>query len=421
VVNLRGELAPLPLRNPIARDTRQAAWNKFKNEKFIIMPTTSHRRQYVFILAFFLLANTTVAIADSLPAQLEMRVIQPPKPMKAEEKYYLVYEMYLTNYHHVPINLSTLEVNLDSPMSFTFTDQALTQLIHPLDSKSLEEKPLTFQPGITKLAFMWIPLDYLSVIPTSLTHRITINGHLHDEDMTLNATTTPITINHTPSLTISAPLRGDNWFTTNGPSNTSEHRISHLIINGEDYFSQRFAIDFVQIGLDGNTYHNDEFNNENYYCYGKNALAVSAGVIVAVRNGIPENIPHSDKTAVPITLDTVGGNYVIIDLGNDNYAFYAHLIPGSITVKIGDRVSRGQVIGKVGNSGNSTEPHLHFHIVDKPSPLAANGMPYGIDHFAIRPSQLIPGNSLRVRILNDKLKFYSNQLVLENNVVKFSP
>jgi murein DD-endopeptidase MepM/ murein hydrolase activator NlpD len=82
---------------------------------------------------------------------------------------------------------------------------------------------------------------------------------------------------------------------------------------------------------------------------------------------------------VPITLETVGGNHVIIDIGGGRYAFYAHLQPHSIRVKLGDKVKRGQVLGLVGNSGNSTEPHLHFHMSDASSPLGSEGIPYAFE------------------------------------------
>ncbi|MGH7448112.1 MAG: M23 family metallopeptidase, partial [Longimicrobiales bacterium] len=85
-------------------------------------------------------------------------------------------------------------------------------------------------------------------------------------------------------------------------------------------------------------------------------------------------------------LETVSGNSVVIDLGG-RYAFYAHLIPGSLRVSVGDRVRRGQVIGRVGNSGNSTEPHLHFHVVDALAPgtstLGAEGIPYALARFEL--------------------------------------
>jgi len=86
---------------------------------------------------------------------------------------------------------------------------------------------------------------------------------------------------------------------------------------------------------------------------------------------------------VPITLETVGGNHVILDIGRGLYAFYAHLQPGSLRVNVGDRVKRGQVLGLVGNSGNSTEPHLHFHISDANSPLGSEGVPYAFDSFEL--------------------------------------
>jgi murein DD-endopeptidase MepM/ murein hydrolase activator NlpD len=180
---------------------------------------------------------------------------------------------------------------------------------------------------------------------------------------------------------ISPPLRGDNWQAGNGPSNTSGHRRTILPIDGKAHIAQRFAIDWVQLNPDGKTYTGDPLDNKNYRAYGSQALAVADGTIVAVKDGIPQNIPGENSRAVPITLETVGGNHVILDLGKGRYAFYAHLQPGSLKVKIGDHVKRGQVLGLVGNSGNSTEPHLHFHIGDSNSPLGSEGIPYVFESF----------------------------------------
>jgi hypothetical protein len=102
---------------------------------------------------------------------------------------------------------------------------------------------------------------------------------------------------------------------------------------------------------------------------------------VGVKDGIMENVPNAAKMAVPITLETIGGNYVMEDIGGGRYAFYAHLIPGTIGVRVGDSVSAGERLAKLGNSGNSTEPHLHFHVCDGPSPLLCNGLPFEIDYF----------------------------------------
>ncbi|HEX2660814.1 MAG TPA: M23 family metallopeptidase, partial [Polyangia bacterium] len=97
------------------------------------------------------------------------------------------------------------------------------------------------------------------------------------------------------------------------------------------------------------------------------------------RDGMAENTPT--EPLPPPTIESAPGNYVVEQLDDGRFALYAHMRPGSPRVKVGDRVRRGQVLGLVGNSGNSTGPHLHFHITDGPSPLGSNGLPYVFDRF----------------------------------------
>src|SRR5262249_20985504 len=92
---------------------------------------------------------------------------------------------------------------------------------------------------------------------------------------------------------------------------------------------------------------------------------------------MPPNLPDP-KT---INVQNVDGNHVVLDLGNGLFAFYAHMQKGSVTVKPGDKVVRGHVLGKLGNSGNTSAPHLHFHIVNGASVLGSEGLPYIIDRF----------------------------------------
>ena len=115
-------------------------------------------------------------------------------------------------------------------------------------------------------------------------------------------------------------------------------------------------------------------------------LAVADGVVAFVKDGIPENVPQASgefKPAAPITRETVSGNWVSIDLGQNRYAFYAHLQPGSVRVKVGDRVRKGQVIGLLGNSGNAAGPHLHFHIGNANSLNGSEGIPFVFDSFDV--------------------------------------
>jgi murein DD-endopeptidase MepM/ murein hydrolase activator NlpD len=141
----------------------------------------------------------------------------------------------------------------------------------------------------------------------------------------------------------------------------------------------------VKLGDDGLIARNGDLSqNANYYTYGAETLAVADGVVADIKDGIPENVPQTKARAVPITLETIGGNYVLLDIGNGRFAFYAHLQPQSLKVKVGDKVKLGQTLGLVGNSGNSDLPHLHFHIVNAASPLAAEGVPYVFKSFVMQ-------------------------------------
>jgi murein DD-endopeptidase MepM/ murein hydrolase activator NlpD len=101
--------------------------------------------------------------------------------------------------------------------------------------------------------------------------------------------------------------------------------------------------------------------------------------VVATEDDLPEQIPG--KLPEDATIQMAGGNYAVVDIGNGRYAFYAHMQPGSVRVKAGDKVTTGQVLGLLGNSGNTDTPHLHFHVMDGPSPLLANGLPYVFTSF----------------------------------------
>ena len=93
-------------------------------------------------------------------------------------------------------------------------------------------------------------------------------------------------------------------------------------------------------------------------------------------------VPADDPVLGPkLTVENVDGNHVVIDIGSGAYAFYAHLIKGSVLVKEGDKVRKGQVLAKLGNTGNANASHLHFHLMNGPSVLGSSGIPYVIDAF----------------------------------------
>jgi murein DD-endopeptidase MepM/ murein hydrolase activator NlpD len=214
---------------------------------------------------------------------------------------------------------------------------------------------------------------------------------------------------------IGPPLRGGTWLAGNGPSARSGHRRALIPIGGAPSIAQRFAIDWVRVNDTDSTYSGDRLKNENYIAEGNDAIAVANGRIVAVKDGIPENVPGVNSRAVPITLETVGGNHVIVDIGGGRFAFYAHLKPGAIRVKVGDMVKKGQVIGLVGNTGNSTEPHLHFHISDGNSPLGSEGVPYGFNSFEV----VGRCKTFNMGCTRETPKTRHGEIPLENGLVRF--
>src|SRR5690606_29958176 len=124
---------------------------------------------------------------------------------------------------------------------------------------------------------------------------------------------------------------------------------------GRAVIAQRYAIDFIRIGDNGRLVKDDANVNESYFGYGAELLAVADGEVVEIKDRIPENRPTAGVMATRITVDTIAGNYVLLDIGEVS-VLYAHMQPGSIEVEVGDKVRRGEVLGRLGNSGNSDAP-----------------------------------------------------------------
>lgn len=131
---------------------------------------------------------------------------------------------------------------------------------------------------------------------------------------------------------------------------------------------QRFAIDAL-VTRDGKSHAGEGRELTDYYCYGLPIVAPATGRIVWLQDGLPDNRPGNTDAARPT------GNAVILDHGNDEYSLLAHLQPRSLKFKLGERVREGEVIGSCGNSGNTSEPHLHYHLQNGPRFGDADGLP----------------------------------------------
>ncbi len=359
-------------------------------------------------------AKKTPPPPPPLSVPLEVRVPVPPTAVKAGGKLHLAYELHVTNFSREECVLTRIEVNggNQTMLARYEGDELTNRIARPGVAPATGAERARLGAGLRAIVYLWLTVETEAAVPAALQHRLSVKLGAWPDEMTLDGAR--VAVNRAP-ITVSPPLRGDGWLAANGPSNTSGHRRALIPVGGGTHIAQRFAIDWVQLREDGKTFTGDRLENKNYRCYGAAALAVAEATVVAVKDGIPENVPGATSRAVPITLETIGGNHVILDLGQGRYAFYAHLQPGRILVKTGDKVRRGQTLGLVGNSGNSTEPHLHFHISDANSPLGSDGLPYRFPSFEVRGK----GWGWKPAAANAPAEKRTNEMPLENEVVRF--
>ncbi len=301
----------------------------------------------------------------------------PLIPFIGDGTAHLAYELYLSNFGKKPVRIVALRVHGSAGISFDTTvegDRLKASFITLGSADHLKPQDPVLAPGATAMVFVLLNFGSRET-PSILDNSLVVEPDGEAADVQL----IPLWALHVqkPSAapTIDAPLIGDRWQAANGPSNTSLHRRAVIVLDGKAKSPERYAIDWIKLGDDGNTFSGDEHQNSSYHAYDLPVAAVADGRVVEALDGIAENVPHSDKLAMEMTPAIMAGNNIVEDIGGGHYVGYAHFRPGTITVKKGDSIHVGQVIGKLGNSGNSTEPHLHIQICDGPSFLACDGVP----------------------------------------------
>jgi len=339
--------------------------------------------------------KTGLASAPNLsvvPAPVVLSVPASPVPVRAAGHLTLVYELHITDSGSRPLRLERVEVrDADRPDAVAVATYGRSELER--DSKLIAPRgappPKALTPGVRDVIYIWIALDSSAVVPRSLTHHVMFaDGSTADG--------APIVVRSPADLVLASPVGVGDWWIGLGPSNTSEHRRAVIRV-GDDtvpHLAQRFAIDWVKMDANGE-YARDHRGRRNtdWYGYGEPVLAVADARVVGVLDSIPENSPGEGSRAVPMRVGTVLGNYVLLDLGAGadggahRFALYFHLQPGSLKVHAGDAVRRGQVLGSIGNSGNSDGPHLHFHVTEAvdaaAAPLRGEGVPFVLDAFTV--------------------------------------
>jgi hypothetical protein len=325
------------------------------------------------------LATLPAVAAEPVLTPLVGQVLAAPRPvLGSDQRRHLVYEVQLNN-----VTASTLEVQ-----AVEIIDDS-GKILHRLDRDSLarrlsiggrrgaESPELLF--GQFGVLFLHVALGKDDALPRTLRHRITLRFMPASIEHVLTIADTAV--NDAPTVVLGPPLAGKGYIAGDGCCDSIRHVRALLPLDGRFTLAQRFAIDWEQADAQNRLVVGDPKVLGNYIIFGKDVLAVADGTVVASRNDLPEQVPGALPKNLP--LDQADGNFVVLDIGGGAYVLYAHMQPGSVTVAAGARVKRGDLLGKVGNTGNSQAPHLHLHAMDGPSPLMANGIPYVVDTFTL--------------------------------------
>ncbi len=340
------------------------------------------RCMFSFLLCFFawLSLPSAALAAEPILTPLVADVLSPPWPVTGSDgKRHLVYELRLGNATPDAVDVKQIEVvdPANQKVLLKLDQAALAKRLSLGGRRGAESSELGI--GQFGVAFLHVESDVNAPLPKEIVHRITGVMKQLGRDFTITVAPTQV-IDRAP-VVIGVPLRGKGFVAGDGCCDTIRHVRALLPLDGRYYLAQRFAIDWEQVNEEGRLLKGDPKDVKSYHIFGHDVHAVADGKVVASRNDLQEQVPGKLPEGLPV--DQVDGNFVVLDIGNGAYVNYAHMQPGSVRVKAGDVVKRGAILGKVGNTGNSSEPHLHLHVMDGPDPLMSNGIPYVFDDFTL--------------------------------------
>ncbi|MCV7151248.1 M23 family metallopeptidase [Mycolicibacterium pyrenivorans] len=326
--------------------------------------------------------STPAPSGPSVATPVTARVLAAPIPVPGTDgKVHLAYELALTNTLAQEVTLTSVGVRAGDRTLLSLPGDRLAYWTRIVGNPT----PTTIL-GPAQTAFVWLDVALApdETVPDQLVHEVGISVPQPMPPLfpaTMTESVAPVTVRNREPIVIAPPLAGPNWLDGNSCCDMTPHRMALNPISGEIWAAERFAIDYLQLGPDGRVFTGDKADVSSYPYFGADILAVADGPVVATLDGLPEQVPGTAPTGLP--LDQYGGNHIVQDLGDGHYALYAHLKTGTVKVKPGDRLTTGQVIGSLGNSGNTDAPHLHFHVMSTPDPLRADGLPFVFSAFRL--------------------------------------
>ncbi|HEX6601000.1 MAG TPA: M23 family metallopeptidase [Solirubrobacterales bacterium] len=325
-------------------------------------------------------------LAPAAPAErftpVVASVVAPPQPVEASDgRTHLAYELLLINRSFNPpakVTVKGVQTLAGGKAVQSLAGKNLAAVMFPFGD---EQPGVQLDKGETAYVMMDVSLPRGAKLPRRLSHRLSISLQPPSAVVAKRYGAAPTSVLRQKATVVAPPLRGAGWIVGNGCcSELTSHRAGLLPVDGGLHEGERFAIDFIQITPSGMLGTGPLDQLSSYPFFGDPVLSATAGKVVTVVDGLPETPPGA---LPPTTAARAAGNHVVVKAGPGRFALYAHLQPGSIGVRVGQRVSVGQTLGLLGSSGNSNAPHLHFQLMDGPEPLASNGVPYRFSRFSV--------------------------------------
>jgi hypothetical protein len=326
------------------------------------------------VVAGLLAGSAQPAAATDRYTPLVPSVMSKPRWFEdSRGRVHLAYELKMVNGFPIPVTVTSVSVR-DLDRRRTIERLSGDELTAATSLMASPDEPATVvPPSSTAVVWFDVLLPRPAAVPRTIAHRVTASvppGYPVPEQITVAGARARV--DRRPPIVLDPPLRGPGWIAV-GSCCDGPHRRALQPVNGGLHLGQRFAIDWNGMDDQNRFVVGDPTVNANWVFYGRPVLAVASARVVAAVDRFPDQVPTDPRA---VTLREADGNHVILALGGGRYAFYAHLEPGSVRVRPGQRVRAGQVIGRLGNSGSSTGPHLHFHVMNRPSALDSDGMPY---------------------------------------------